>query len=266
MKTRTIAITNQKGGVAKTTTTVNLGACLAELGKKVLLLDLDPQGNLSSWFGLEINNIKQTVYELFTGKAEIEDVIIESCVNNLYLAPANISLANVERVFANELEREKILVKKLEPVIDQYDYILMDCPPSLGLVTLNALTTAKEVIIPLETKVLSLNGLITLINTVQLIKKSINQHLEITGIVACKFDKRTNLSRMVVDKIKSGFHNKVFKTIIRESTKLAECPISYKPITQYDPKSTASIDYTNLAKEIIEGEPTLNPALISEPV
>lgn len=254
MNTRTIAITNQKGGVAKTTTSVNLGACLAKLGKKVLLLDLDPQGNLSSWLGININELKVSFYDVFTGNVEITNIITGSSVEGLYVSPANISLANVERVYANDLEREKILQKRLAPIIDQYDYILMDCPPSLGLVTLNALATVKEVVIPLETKVLSLNGLITLINTVQLIKKSINPTLEITGILACKFDKRTNLSRMVVEKIKSGFNSKVFNTIIRESTKLAECPISNKPITQYAPNCNGTSDYLNLAKELIAGE------------
>lgn len=254
MNTRIIAITNQKGGVAKTTTSVNLGACLAKLDKKVLLLDLDPQGNSSSWLGININELQNSIYDVFTGNAAIRDVITNTSVEGFDIVPANISLANVERDFANELEREKILQEKLKPVVSEYDYILMDCPPSLGLITLNALTTAKEVIIPLETKVLSLNGLITLINTVQLIKKSINPGLEITGIVACKYDKRTNLSRMVVDQIKSGFHKKVFSTLIRESTKLAECPISNKPIIQYDANSTGAHDYLSLAKEVIEGE------------
>ena len=254
METRTIAITNQKGGVAKTTTTVNLGACLAKLDRKVLLLDLDPQGNLSSWLGIDINQLDKSLYDVFLGNVEVADIIKNCCVNNLNIAPSNVSLANVERVFANHAEREKILQKRLSPIINQYDYVLFDCPPSLGLITINALTTVREIIIPLETKVLSLNGLVTLINTAQLIKKSLNHNLNITGIVACKYDQRTNLSRMVVDKLKKGCNNKVFNTIIRESTKLAECPISNLPITQYAPNSHGAYDYLDLAKEIIEGE------------
>lgn len=254
MKTRTVAITNQKGGVAKTTTAVNLGASLAILGRKVLLVDLDPQGNMSSWLGININELAESLYDVFLGKVDISNVIAGSCVDNLYIAPSNVLLANVERVFANETEREKILQKRLEPVIDHFDYILFDCPPSLGLITLNALTTVKEVIIPLETKVLSLNGLITLINTVQLIKRSLNPCLDITGIIACKYDKRTTLSKTVVEQIKKGFNSKLFDTIIRESTKLAECPISNLPINQYAPNSTGTHDYLNFAKEIIKGE------------
>ncbi|MGR3179595.1 MAG: ParA family protein [Candidatus Anammoxibacter sp.] len=253
MKTRTIAITNQKGGVAKTTTTVNLGACLAKLDRKVLLLDLDPQGNLSSWLGININQLDKSLYDVFLGKAKITDIITNP-FNNLDIAPSNVSLANVERIFANHDGREKILQKRLSPIINQYDYILFDCPPSLGLLTINALTTVREIIIPLETKVLSLNGLVTLVNTAQLIKKSLNRNLNITGIVACKYDQRTNLSRMVVEKIKKGFNNKVFNTIIRESTKLAECPISNLPITQYAPHSYGAYDYLDLANEVIEGE------------
>ncbi|MGR3317685.1 MAG: ParA family protein [Candidatus Anammoxibacter sp.] len=258
METRTIAITNQKGGVAKTTTAVNLGACLAKLERKVLLLDLDPQGNLSSWFGININQLDKSLYDVFLEKAEISSIIKNSCVNNLDIAPSNVSLANVERIFANHDGREKILQKRLSTIINQYDYVLFDCPPSLGLLTINVLTTVREIIIPLETKVLSLNGLVTLLNTAQLIKKSLNHNLNITGILACKYDQRTNLSRMVVDKIKTGFNNKVFKTIIRESTKLAECPISNLPITQYAPHSHGAYDYLDLAKEVIEGESKFN--------
>ncbi len=255
METRTIAITNQKGGVAKTTTTVNLGACLAKLGKRTLLVDLDPQGNMSSWLGVQINELEKSLSDVLLGTIDMADVIIETNVNGLSVAPSNVSLTNIERIFANEPEREMILLRKITPVLDMYDYVLFDCPPSLGLITLNALTTAKEALIPLETKVLSLNGLITLTNTVNLIQKSLNHNLEITGIIACKYDKRTNLSKMVVDKIKNGFNKKVFNTIIRESTKLAECPISNQPITEYAPESSGAKDYINLAKEIIAGEP-----------
>lgn len=255
METRTIAITNQKGGVAKTTTTVNLGACLAQLGRKVLLVDLDPQGNLSSWLGVDINKLAQSMYDVFLGKTDIKEVITNTAVHNLHVAPSNVSLSNVERVFAGNDMREGILRDRLAQIITcHYDYILFDCPPSLGLITINALTTAREVVIPLETKVLSLNGLITLTNAVKLIKKHLNPCLNITGIIACKYDKRTNLSKMVVNKIRSGFNRKVFNTIIRESTKLAECPISNLPITKYAPHSYGTHDYISLANEIVDGE------------
>lgn len=255
METRTIAVTNQKGGVAKTTTVVNLGACLAQLDRKVLLIDLDPQGNLSSWLGINIHNLDKSVYDIFLGRVEINHALIDSCVAGMHIIPANVLLANVERVFVNQHDRERILQKRLASIINNlYDYILFDCPPSLGLITLNALTLVKEVFIPIETKVLSLNGLITLINTVQLIRNNLNHVLEVTGIIACKFDKRTNLSKEVVDKIKDRFGKKVFSTIIRESTKLAECPISGLPITLYAPDSHGAHDYLSLAKEVIEGE------------
>lgn len=254
METRTIAVINQKGGVAKTTTVVNLGACLADLNRKVLLVDLDPQANLSSWLGINIHKLENSIYNVFLGNVDIRVILTESPVKGLSIVPANVSLANVERILANREGRETLLQKSLMPIINIYDYILLDCPPSLGLLTLNALTTAKEVFIPLETKVLSLNGLVTLINTVQLIKNSLNHELEVTGIIACKFDKRTNLSNEVFARIKDGFDKKVFNTIIRESTKLAECPISGLPITQYAPDSHGAYDYFSLAKEVIERE------------
>ncbi|HHT9130011.1 MAG TPA: ParA family protein [Candidatus Brocadiaceae bacterium] len=251
---RSIAITNQKGGVAKTTTTVNLGACLAQKGKKVLLVDLDPQGNMSSWFGLDIHNLTRSMYNVFLEEIYFEEVLVKTSIENLTLAPSNIALAGVERIFANEKGRDLILRKRLHPVVDKYDYVMLDCPPSLGLITVNALTFVKEVFIPLETKVLALNGLVTLINTVQVVKERLNHSLEVTGIIACRFDSRTNLSNEVYNQIKERFKEKVFNSIIRENTRLAECPISGTPITQYAPDSPGAIDYMNLAKEVVERE------------
>ncbi|MDE1890011.1 MAG: ParA family protein [Planctomycetota bacterium] len=251
---RSIAITNQKGGVAKTTTTVNLGACLAQKGKRVLLVDLDPQGNMSSWFGLDIHNLTRSMYNVFLEEVYFEEVLVKTCVENLTLAPSNVALAGVERIFAHEKGRDLILRKRLHPAVDKYDYVLLDCPPSLGLITVNALTFVKEVFIPLETKVLALNGLVTLINTVQVVKERLNHSLEVAGIIACRFDSRTNLSNEVYNQIKERFKEKVFNSIIRENTRLAECPISGKPITLYAPDSPGAVDYKNLAEEVVERE------------
>ena len=248
---RSIALTNQKGGVAKTTTTVNLGACLAQMGKKVLLVDLDPQGNLSSWLGLDIHNLEHSMYNVFLEEVCFEEILKTTCVENMTLAPSNVALAGVERILAHEKGRDLILRKRMSAVVNKYDYILLDCPPSLGLITINALTFVNEVFIPLETKVLALNGLVTLMNTVQVVKERLNHSLEVTGIIACRFDGRTNLSNEVFNQIKERFKDKVFDTVIKENTRLAECPISGKPITLYAPDSSGAIDYTNLAKEVV---------------
>jgi chromosome partitioning protein len=251
---RTIALTNQKGGVGKTTTAVNLGASLAKLGKSVVLIDLDPQGNLSSWLGININELDKSMLNVFHNEVSISDILKETCVDGLWVAPSNVALAAIERTLVNKEENDTILKNSLTPLLDRYDYVILDCPPSLGLLTINALTAVREVFIPLETKVLALNGLVTLVNTVSLVKNKLNPVLEVTGIIACMFDVRTNLSNKVVEKIKDKFHDKLFKSIIRESTKLAECPISGQPITLYAPESRGTQDYMDLAKEVIEGE------------
>lgn len=251
---RTIALTNQKGGVGKTTTAVNLGASLAKLGKNVVLIDLDPQGNLSTWLGININELDKSMVNVFHKEVSIGDILKETCVSGLWVAPSNVALAAIERTLVNIEENDTILKKSLEPLLERYDYFILDCPPSLGLLTINALTAVREVFIPLETKVLALNGLVTLVNTVSLVKNKLNPALEVTGIIACMFDVRTNLSNKVVEKIKDKFHDKLFKSIIRESTILAECPISGQPITLYAPESRGTQDYMNLAKEVIDGE------------
>jgi chromosome partitioning protein len=251
---RTIALINQKGGVGKTTTAVNLCACLADLGKKVVLVDIDPQGNSSSWMGININELHKSMFNVFHDNLPINEILHETSIENMWVVPSNVTLAAIERTLANKLENDTILKKSISPLIRQFDYIILDCPPSLGLLTVNALSAVKEVIIPLETKVLALNGLVTLINTVNLVKDTLNPTLEVTGIVACMFDIRTNLSNKVVEKIKEKFHDKLFKSIIRESTQLAECPISSLPITRYAPDSRGTQDYMDLAREVIEGE------------
>ncbi len=251
---RTIALTNQKGGVGKTTTAVNLGASLAKLGKSVVLIDLDPQGNSSSWMGININELDKSMFDVFHGDVTISDILHETCVGNMWVAPSNVALAAIERTLVNTEENDSILKNSLAPLLDHYDYIILDCPPSLGLLTVNALTAVREVFIPLETKVLALNGLVTLVNTVNLVKDKLNPALEVTGIIACMFDVRTTLSNEVVKRIKDKFQDKLFNSVIRESTKLAECPISGQPITLYAPESRGSQDYMDLAKEVIEGE------------
>ena len=251
---RTIALINQKGGVGKTTTAVNLGASLADLGKKVVLIDIDPQGNSSSWMGININELDKSMFNVFHDNLPINEILHETSIENMWVVPSNVALAAIERTLANKLENDTLLKKSIAPLQYHFDYIILDCPPSLGLLTVNALSAVREVIIPLETKVLALNGLVTLINTVNLVKDTLNPLLEVTGIVACMFDIRTNLSNKVVETIKEKFHDKLFKSIIRESTQLAECPISSMPITRYAPDSRGTQDYMDLAREVIEGE------------
>ena len=251
---RTIALINQKGGVGKTTTAVNLGACLADLGKKVVLIDIDPQGNSSSWMGININELHKSMFNVFHDNLPIKEILHETSIDNMWVVPSNVTLAAIERTLANKLENDTILKRSMSPLINKFDYIILDCPPSLGLLTVNALSAVREVIIPLETKVLALNGLVTLINTVNLVKDTLNSSLEVTGIIACMFDVRTNLSNKVVEKIREKFHDKLFKSIIRESTQLAECPISSLPITRYAPDSRGTQDYMDLAREVVEGD------------
>lgn len=228
---RSIALTNQKGGVAKTTTTVNLGACLAQMGKRVLLVDLDPQGNLSSWLGLDIHSLERSMYNVFLEEVYFEEILTKTCVENMTLAPANVALAGVERILAHEKGRDLILRKRLSSVAGKYDYIMLDCPPSLGLITINALTFVKEVFIPLETKVLALNGLVTLMNTVQVVKERLNHNLEVTGIIACRFDGRTNLSNEVYNQIKERFYREGFS--FHYQRKYPPCRMSYLRKTDY---------------------------------
>jgi len=246
------AIANQKGGVAKTTTAVNLSTCLAEQGKKVLLIDIDPQGNASSGLGIDRYSIRQCIYDVLVNEVSINEVILETDVPGLEILPATIQLAGAEIELANSVSREVRLKGSLKGIKEQYDYIIIDCPPSLGLLTLNALTAADGVIVPVQCEYYALEGLGQLMDTITLVQKHLNTQLEISGILLTMFDARTNLSIQVVDEVKEHFKNKVFGTIIPRNVRLSEAPSHGQPITRYDIKSKGAQVYTDLAREVIE--------------
>lgn len=246
---RTIAITNQKGGVGKTTTAINLAACLAEAGKSVLLIDLDPQGNSTS--GLALRAGKQCVYEALMGQTPLESVVIPSQIKGLSVAPADIRLSGAELELVNLDKREYRMKLMLKSVEEQYDYLFIDCPPSLGLLTVNALTASQRVLIPIQCEYYALEGVSSLMNTVNRVKHSLNPGLDIEGVLLTMLDGRTNLSLQVVDSVKRHFKNKVFSTAIPRNVRLGEAPSHGLPIHLYDPKSIGADAYRQLAKEII---------------
>jgi chromosome partitioning protein len=247
---RIIAIINQKGGSGKTTTAVNLGAYLARLGKSVLLIDLDPQANTTIHLGLKSHEIQRSVYDVMMDEKLFSDVIHNTDVDNLFVAPANINLSGVEIELAGMVGREMILKDAIEKIANMYNYILIDSPPSLGLLTVNALTATKEIVIPVQTEFFALEGMGKLFHTVDIVKKRLNRDLRVTGIVPTMFDGRTNLSREVMEKIRGYFGERVYKTIIRKNIKLAEASSHGKPILLYDPRSAGAEDYENLSKEV----------------
>jgi len=249
-----IAIANQKGGVAKTTTAVNLAACIAALGKRVLLIDIDPQGNASSGLGVDKKSLTYCIYDVLINGLPIESVICKGEIEGLEVAPATIQLAGAEIELVTAISRETKLKKAVHELKDKYDYIFIDCPPSLGLLTINALTAAGSVIIPIQCEYYALEGLGQLINTIELIRKHLNSGLEVEGVVLTMFDARTNLSIQVVDEVKSYFKNKVYRTIIPRNVRLSEAPSHGKPIILYDPKSKGAEVYQELAKEVTENE------------
>ncbi len=251
---RKIAVINQKGGSGKTTTVVNLGYYLTEYGKKVLLVDLDPQSHTTIHLGFEPPEIKKSLYDLLVNQTPLNEVLKETKYKNLYLIPSKIELASAEIELVNEVGREIILKKIIEKNKVKYDYIIMDCPPSLGLLTLNALTTAREVFIPIQAEFFALEGLTKLFQTIKIIKDRINPELEITGIIITMYDKRKNICRDVEKKIQEYFKEKVFKTRIRENVRLAEAPSYGKVIKEFDQNSHGAEDYKNLAKEVIKQE------------
>lgn len=248
---KTIAFTNQKGGVGKTTSTINVGAGLCLQGKKVLLVDLDPQANLTYSLRMNSQRLDTTIYDALKGKIDPKDVIINH--NGFDILPSSIELSGAEMEFASEPARETLLKHTLSKIGNGYDYVLVDCPPNLGLLTLNAFTAVNEVFIVLQSEYLALHGLSKLMDVIQVVKERLNPNIEISGIICTLFDKRKNLNREVVDHIKDYFGNKVFKTIIRDNIALAEAPSHHKTIFEYDPESNGAKDYMSLAKEIRNG-------------
>lgn len=248
---RIIAIANQKGGVAKTTTAVNLGTCLSMMGQTVLLVDFDPQGNASSGIGINKNELQYCVYDVMLNNIPVQEVILETDIRNLSLLPATMELAGAEIEMVSLLAREQILKRVLDQIQDQYQYIIIDCPPSLGLLTLNALTAAKTLLIPIQCEYYALEGVGQLMNTVQLVQKHLNSHLKLEGILLTMFDARLNLSIQVVEEVKKYFGDKVFKSVIPRNVRLSEAPSHGKPVVIYDPRSKGSEAYRELAKEVM---------------
>ncbi len=246
-----IAIANQKGGVGKTTTSINLSTVLAKKNKKTLLIDTDPQGNATSGVGIE-KNIEVSVYDVLIEETSIKEAIIKTEIKNLDLCPSNINLAGAEVELVSMMSREKRLKEKLDEVKDDYDYIIIDCPPSLGLITLNAFTASNSILIPVQCEYYALEGLGQLINTINLVKKHLNKNLEIEGALLTMFDSRTNLAKQVVDEVKKYFSDKVYKTVIPRNVKLSEAPSYGMPITIYDSRSKGAKCYEKLGKELIK--------------
>ena len=251
---RSIALLNQKGGVGKTTTTANLGACLVMLGKKVLLIDIDPQANLSVHLGVDIYGLKYSIYNLITGECRPEDVIIHTNIQGLDIIPANIDLSGAEIELVGVVGRETVLKEYLGNSLEHYDYVLFDCPPSLGLLTINVLTLVRELFIPVQTEYFALRGVSKLLDTYEVVRKRLNHNLEITGIILCMFSSRTRLSKEVVEKVREHFEDKVFNTLIRKNVKLSESPSHGKTIVTYAPGSHGYDDYMSLAQEVVRQE------------
>ena len=249
-----IAITNQKGGVGKTTTSVNLGASLAMLGKKVLLVDIDPQGNTTSGVGINKADVAHCVYDVLINDVNPKDAIMETAVENLSILPATIQLAGAEIELVPTISREVRLKRSLNAVRDKFDYILIDCPPSLGILTVNSLTASDSVIIPIQCEYYALEGLSQLLNSVRLVQKHLNTSLQIEGVLLTMFDARTNLGIQVIEEVKKYFQNKVYQTVIPRNVRLSEAPSHGQSIVTYDPKSKGAEVYMELAKEVISHE------------
>lgn len=248
---RIISVANQKGGVGKTTTTINLSAALAEENKKVLLVDLDPQGNATSGVGVDKRSVEPTVYELFSGDATFDECLVKTEFDNLYVLPANINLSGAEIDLIDLDEREYFLKKILEEKKADFDFVLIDCPPSLNMLTVNALTASDSVLVPIQCEYYALEGLSQLIHTINLVKKKLNPALEMEGVVFTMYDARTRLSMQVVENVKSTLHENIYETIIPRNIRLAEAPSYGMPITAYATHSTGANSYRLLAMEVI---------------
>ena len=248
---KVISVANQKGGVGKTTTTVNLGTIIAKKGKKVLLIDADPQGNASSGLGVE-KEVEYSTYDILVNDTKLDDAIQDTIIKNLKVCPANMNLAGAEVELVSMMSREQRLKEKLDEIKDQFDYIFIDCPPSLGLITLNSFTASDSVLIPVQCEYFALEGLGQLLNTVNLVQKHLNKNIRIEGALLTMYDIRTNLSNQVVKEVKKYFENKVYKTVIPRNVRLSEAPSYGMPITEYDPRSKGAKSYTKFAREFLK--------------
>ena len=251
---RIIAIANQKGGVGKSTTAINLSACLAEKNQTVLLIDIDPQGNATSGVGIDKNEAKNTLYELLVGECELKDCIIENVYDNLSLIPSNVNLSGAEIELVGIDGREFLLKNHIDTIRNDYDFIIMDCPPSLNILTINAMTTADSVLVPIQCEYYALEGLTQLIHTIELVKERLNPNLIIEGVVFTMYDARTNLSLQVVENVKANLNQSIYKTIIPRNVRLAEAPSYGMPINLYDTRSVGAESYRLLADEVLHRE------------
>lgn len=247
---RVIAVANQKGGVGKTTTTVNLGACLAELGQRVLIIDLDPQGNATSGLGVEHRGLEHSMYHVLMHDLPLENCVEPTDVKGLFVAPASFDLAGAEVELVPAFSRENRLHRALDPILEDYDYVLIDCPPTLGLLTVNALTAAREVLVPIQCEYYALEGLGQLLRNVDLVQRNLNPGLEISTIVCVMYDARTKLSDHVVTEVRNHFGDKVLRTVVPRSVRLSEAPSFGQPIIVFDPRSMGAVAYREVAKEV----------------